>query len=117
MKTILLSLCLSLLIGCGCGTPQRTTYNTESGIVLTVDSAMTAWGDYVAKNHPPVETELRVKAAYEKYQTCMAVAVDAARAWSALGTNAPALDPSFQSASADALADLLTLLRQFNVIK
>jgi len=115
--TLFQVLLLSPLLFCGCGTPQRTTFNAESGTVLTVDSAMRAWGDYVARFHPPVEQELQVKAAYEKYQAAMAVAVDASRAWSTLGTNAPVLDPSFQSATADALTDLLTLLRQFNVIK
>ena len=114
----LTALCLGavLCLSAGCSTPQRAVYSSESGVVLTVDAAMTAWGHYVGEFHPPVEQEQAVAAAFGKYQTAMALAVDAARAWSSLGTNGPpTLDPSFQQAASDALGDLLALLTKFGV--
>ena len=109
------------LTGCG-STPQRVTYVAAGVTVTGADAAMTLWGAYVAKYHPPVAQEIAVKAAYEKYQVCMFGLIDTMQTYVALtavnSTNAPPVlnaVTAAQIAATQALADLLALLKQFGV--
>jgi len=112
----------------GCNTtPQQATYRAAGTTVTTVDAAMTAWGDYVKQFHPAATDELKVKAAFEKYQAAMLVVIDANTLYVTLAgsgsTNSPpALDQSAkvaaaQSQASQAFADLLNLLTQLGALK
>lgn len=126
IRGIALSLFLALglagvMVGCS-GTPARIAYNTVAAPAITVDQAMTAWGDYVAQFHPSVATELKVKAAFETYQKAELVAIDAAQAYAALSSSGSTntvmekLQSDLTSqAAATALADLVNLLQSIGV--
>ena len=110
-----------VMVGCA-GTPARIAYNTVAAPAITVDQAMTAWGDYVAQFHPPVATELKVKAAFERYQKTELVAIDAAQAFATLSSSGATntvmerLQSDLTSqAAATALADLVNLLQNVGV--
>ena len=120
---MLTGLCAGVSLVGGCGTtPQKAAYVTAGTTITGVDAAMTAWADYVAQFHPPASQEAAVKAAYGKYQAAMLVMVDASQLYVTLAgsgsTNSPpAMDKANQAsqAAAQAFADLLTLLRSFNI--
>jgi hypothetical protein len=90
---------------------------------VAVDTAMTAWGDYVAQYHPSAIAEMKVKAAFDKYQACELLAIDAAQAYSTLvsggatnGLGESQLNSLLSSqTAANALADLVNLLRNIGV--
>lgn len=124
-QKLILTLLLATLVvfspvtftGCKSG-PARVAYNVESSTQTTVKLALKAWGDYVAKFHPPASDEAKVKTALEKYKAAAILAVDATRFSVSLGsTNAPAAsaaDTATQAASL-ALSDLLGVIRSFGV--
>jgi len=110
-----------MIIGCNT-TPQKVAYRAAGTTVVSVDTAMNLWGAYVKANHPPVAQELAVENAFEKYQTSMAVALDAGAAYAATSvTNATflqkaslALQQASSTASQD-LTDLENLITSFGV--
>jgi len=111
----------ALMTGCGT-TPQKVAYQAAGTTTVSVDTAMSLWGAYVAANHPPVAQEAAVKAAYEKYQASMATACDAGAIYAATSvTNAPGLSKAslaLQQATSTAgqeLTDLETLISSFGV--
>lgn len=103
-------------------TPQQSTYRAVGTTVVSVDTAMKLWGDYVAVNHPSTAVEQQVKAAYTKYQRSMAAACDLGAMYAATSvTNAPAasqvnlaLAQAMGTASQD-LSDLENLIASFGV--
>lgn len=98
----------------GCGTAPQRAYQTVATTEITVSAAMTAWGNYVKQFHPPASEELKVKAAYEKYQAAMIVVADAGKAV-AEGTGSQArLDIVVQTAAAS-LKDLVNLIQAFGI--
>lgn len=107
----------------GCqSTPARIAYNTVSAPAITVNAAMTAWGDYVAQWHPPVAQELQVKAAFEKYQAAELAAISAAKVYADLAASgntnslSARVNTEIQNQTASqALADLVNLVRSFGV--
>ena len=107
----------------GCqSTPARIAYNTVSAPAITVNAAMTAWGDYVALWHPPVAQELQVKAGFEKYQAAELAAISAAKVYADLAASgntnslSARVNTEIQSQTASqALADLVNLVRSFGV--
>ncbi len=110
-------------VGCqGCSTANQASYRATGVAVVTVDAAMTAWGTWVAKNHPGAATEKKVADAYSKYQRSVNLVADAAIAYQkAKAANDPAL-PAAQAnlnaviaASAAALSDLEGLIIGFGV--
>ncbi len=122
---ILLTAGLGLAAGLT-GTGCQTTYKAEKAADITVTAAMTAWGDYVAQFHPPVEQEQKVKAAFEKYQAAQILAVDATKAMFDLTATNGISDPTATSvakakvsqasaSAAGALADLVALIQSFGV--
>ena len=109
--------CLALpLTFTGCSTTATTAgYKTAAAASITIDAAMTAWGDYVAANHPPAAQEIQVKNLFEKYQAAELLAVDTVET---LSTNNPAGLAGFQAATGQAgqaLTDLVNLLISFGV--
>ena len=94
--TLILAIAIGACLWAGCATVSRTAYNTQSATQITAETAMTAWGNYVAQYQPGPEVELKVKNAYERYQSAMIVAVNASQAfarWEKVnGSNAPPED-------------------------
>jgi len=113
---------LALVSTQGCGSLNKTTYKVAQGSAITVDAAMTAWGNYVSVNHPSVATEQKVKAAYDTYVKSAIIVADAGIAYNrAKEVNSPdvatqqaALQSALKAAS-DALNGLVDLLRQLGV--
>jgi hypothetical protein len=124
VRTLSLLLAASLagaLVGCQ-APPSRIAYNSVAAPAVAVSQAMKAWGDYVAQFHPSAATELKVKAAFERYQAAELLAIDAARAYAdlsaggATGTLAARAQAELTSRTAtNALADLVGLLQQLGV--
>lgn len=112
----LAALGLAILAGCIYG-PKRVTYNALAGTEITVDTAMTAWGEYVKDFHPPVSQETQVADAYAKYQVAEEAAIDAARLSITLtdSTDAQAKLTAARQQATQALGELVSLLRQFGV--
>jgi hypothetical protein len=118
-KLPLLMLAAALTLSAGCASsPQKVLYTTEEAAAISVDTAMTVWGDYVTQWNPPLAQQLQVKALYEKYQAAMLEAIDASALYATLsaGTNSLASklqsDAALQQESA-ALADLVGAIRAF----
>jgi len=120
IKTVGGSLTLILALGAVCcftgcmSSPQRQTFNVESGAAISVDAAMSAWGDYVQQFHPPAFQELRVRALYEKDQSAALAVIDV----SALASNLNSVDAATQRQAAEqeaaqCLADLVSAIRTF----
>lgn len=91
-------------------------YKTAGSVAVTVDVAMTAWGNYVAANHPTAATEAQVKAAFDRYIQCMLVVTDVGKTLSATNTpaNSTKLDVALTAAAAS-ISDLTTLISSFGV--
>ncbi|HEX3626702.1 MAG TPA: hypothetical protein VH280_14915 [Verrucomicrobiae bacterium] len=99
-------------------TPQQATYAAVGTTIVSVDAAMNLWGVYVANNHPSTNIELTVEAAYQKYQSSMAITCDAGEAYAATGgTNATAVAALNQAIAnqSQELTDLETLLTSLGV--
>ena len=115
--SILLALALPVLFLTGCGTTaQRAAYQSAGTAVVSVDKAMTVWGDYVAQYHPGTNAEAKVKAAFEKYQASAVVLADAGSIYAASGTtNGPtaAVFTQAVSQSGQTLLDLENLITSF----
>jgi hypothetical protein len=124
LKLLLIPLLsISLLVGCanGCkSTPQQVAYQSAGTTIVSVDQAMKLWGAYVAAKHPPVEQEIAVKVAFQRYQSAMLVVCDAGGiyAGSINSSNAVTASGILQSAVANAsvaIADLENLITKFGV--
>src|SRR5437870_8764850 len=98
----------------GCKSAEKVAYQATSTAQITVDAAMTAWGDWVGQGKATVDQERAVKSAYLKYQAAAVTVIDAAKSVSGSPTNAPAFNLAVTAASA-ALGDLVNLLKQFGV--
>lgn len=108
----------------GCkSTPATNVYRATGTAKITVDAAMTAWGDYVEKFRPPLAEEAAVKAAFQKYQLAEEAILDAAIEYETATANANAeqqssalnvLNATVAAASA-ALGDLTSLITSFGV--
>jgi hypothetical protein len=114
-----LSLCWTIT---GCNTPQRAAYVAVGGTQVSAETALGAWNIYVGEYHPPVATEAKVKAAYEKYQAAMAAVCDAGAIYAASGvtnsagqTGAGGALATAQANAAQSLSDLIALLQTLGV--
>lgn len=56
-----------------CKNLETTAYRTIGATAISVDGAMSGWGDYVRAGLAKPSEEAAVKAAYEKYQAAMQV--------------------------------------------
>ena len=109
----------------GCKTANQAAYKGVGTVIVTVETAMKAWGDYVESNHPSLEQRTAVKTAFEKYQAAMLVVTSAGAAHAKVladqaadpGTKATALSVlnAAIAASSQTLADLIDLVRKFGV--
>lgn len=119
-----IALVFGLFAGCnsGCSTANKAAYVTTSTAVVTVDAAMTAWGHYVAVNHPGPESEQKVKTAFETYQRAVGTVAAAGsgymKAKQSQSPDLPKIQVEFNAAVAGAsaaLSDLIVLLQSYNV--
>ena len=119
----LLSLIACIAIVVGCQTPPATVaYKGESAANVTVIAAMTAWGAYVASEHPGIPAELKVKSAFEKTQSAELALIDATTAWVASkpadgGATAPPNVLAAQAAFQTAVNELVALVKAFGIDK
>jgi hypothetical protein len=117
--------CAGLFMLQACSTANLVAYKTATTTQITVEAAMTVWGDYVKGQDAagtPVSMDKRdqVKSAYEKYQMCAVVVADAGAGYTQAqsSTNATGAQAVLNTAIAIAgtsLADLVNLIRSFGV--
>jgi hypothetical protein len=132
VSILVLLFCTALLAGgviTGCKmTPARAVYTTETTTQLSVETAMTAWGDYVKAYHPSVDQERQVKRAYDTYKAAMVAAIDASELYAAVAssgttnsdgtvtsTGARLAAEAARQNAAGRLADLVGLLRSIGL--
>lgn len=122
MKKLLPIILLSvsfLLFETGCGsTPQAKAVQIAGVQVLTVNTAMHAWADWVNGGHATQQQADDVKALYQKYYMAALVEKKAMQTYLAqVGTtNAPPASASWQAAGAALAAtegDLIALVSKF----
>jgi hypothetical protein len=117
--SVLLALLLPAAALVGCASAPTNAYKAEAATDATVSAAMTAWGSYVAANHPPASEEMAVRNAFEKYQQAELLAIDATAIYAAaVSTNSTAPFDAITAASSNAaqsITDLVNLMRQFGV--
>ncbi len=119
-----------MLLGClalsapGCASQGKAAFTASSATQVTVDTAMTAWGDYVKQYGATVHKRAKVKALYIRYQNTIVNVIDAEEVLTALSTtNSPqgtlktAQDrqTAALAASSQALLDLVATLQSFGV--
>ena len=73
MKILLLIGITVLVVLTGCKTAEQTAYRGFGVTRTLVDTAMTAWGDYVRSGKATGADQVKVRALYEKYQAAMRV--------------------------------------------
>lgn len=123
-KTIFLCAVLATApIAClttGCSTtksPATIAVKVSDASQVSVMAALRAWNEFIPVGRPSINQQRQVKAAWQKYQTAQLGLLDAALLLkqdpnlvsSQTGLNKAA------AVSAQALADLVSLLRQFGV--
>lgn len=99
----------------GCTSTPTAAYRVTAATYTTVDAAMQAWGDYVAKFHPSVDQERQVAQAYKTWQTASVAVVDASKASVASDPSTKSRIEAAVAASAAALNGLITILGQFGI--
>lgn len=113
------ALAWALAFSSGCATATGNAYKAEAATDATVTAAMTAWGDYVAQNHPSAAVEQQVATAFANYQQAELLAIDATAAYAAMSsTNSAASTANMVAASAsvaNAMTDLTQLLTNLGV--
>lgn len=107
-----------LVVGllCGCGSLTETVYHTSGTAHVTARTALLGWNDYLATHEVSEAAELRVKAAYEKYQAAQIALLSAAIVWEDAQNpdNEARLEQATASAG-EALAALVKLVRTLGV--
>lgn len=122
-KLSILLFSVTLLAGCveGCksGSVNQIAYQSTGTTIVSVDQAMKLWGAYVAAKHPPVEQEIQVKTAFQKYQAAMLIVCDAGATYSsATSTNITSSAGVLEVATTGVLSsitDLENLITKFGV--
>lgn len=121
MKKLLTSLMLAVAL-CGglftlpgCQNAPNVAYKVTTGTYVTVDAAMTAWGDYVRIYKPSIAQEQQVASAYKAWQTASVAVVDTAKAAKAGDTTTQAKVNAAVAASATALNGLIAVLAQYGI--
>ena len=93
-------------------TPERTALTATETRIVTVDTAMEAWGDYVRAGYAEQYQVDAVKAAYQKYYLASLAEKQAWLAWVNSPTNATSTQVAVSIAKA-AQRDLTTLIISF----
>lgn len=65
---------LAALMWCGCAIVQNNAGKTLATVATTVDAAMKGWATYVVMGQASASQEDQVRAAYVRYQACLATA-------------------------------------------
>jgi hypothetical protein len=122
---ILVTLGLSVPLLNGCASAEKAAYQATSATAVTVDAAMTAYGDYLKANPGALTDAQRaqVRAAYIRYQNCLVEVIDAeevviaSTSTNGSGTNSVTANAQTAAlaAASQALTDLVTLLQSFGV--
>lgn len=111
-RLLAIFLVLAVTSACASMPPDRFTYNSIEGAKAGVTAAVKAWGDlYTAGRYTDADRE-KVKKAYLKFEAAVAVAVDL----SATATN-PEQKKNAMAYINNAAADIMALLRAFDVVK
>lgn len=100
----------ALLIGCA--SPETTAYRIIGSTIITVDSAMKGWGDWVRAGKATRGDEVKVKAAYEHYQASMGVVEAAVMAYKLNPSDGTALEKAL-TALEQSRGALITLIQGF----
>ncbi len=118
-------LLLSPLAFFACSTANLAAYKASQTAQVTVETAMTAWGDWIkhqdsAGTPVPMEQRAKVKGLYEKYQAAATVVADAGVGYtqakgSTNETSAQAVLNVAMSVASQCLADIVDAIRLFGV--
>jgi hypothetical protein len=111
MRRTWIVLCFVLALLTGCANWKQAAYKGTGTVVITADAAMKAWASYVAAGQAKAEQEVKVKAAYEKYQRAALTLIAAGKSATANGNRAP-FDIAVAASSA-AQSDLVALVQSF----
>lgn len=122
LGTVLLLCALGLSLS-ACST--ATEYKAAATTQVSVDVAMSEYGNYLKTHKVPDQIRAKVRDAYIRYQNCMAEVADAEEVSATLSTNAPsgviadtqARQTAALAAASQALLDLTTLLQSFGALK
>lgn len=96
----------------GCGTPAAKTTQAAGSVAITVDAAMSAWGEWVRAGKATVPQRIKVRDAYAKYQGAMAVAETIAKTAIGAPQNEASYETALRAVSA-ASSDLVALVSTF----
>ena len=118
---VYLMISLVVMIGCtGCTntSPQSIAYRAEGSTILTVDSAMRAWADYVSQGLATSNQVETVHQAYDKYYAVQLGAKATVDAWIAAKTpsNSNEVTQITEAVQASAQA-LIGIVQQFTAKK
>lgn len=108
-------LAINLLVPACSTTAETRTYQTAKATAVTVESAMRAWGNYVAAFHPPASEETKVKMAYDRYRAAMLLVADAGKAYSEGVASGDSLNAAVQGVTAS-INDLVNLIESFGIV-
>jgi len=120
VSIILIACILSLGSGCKTSAPDVAVKVSDTSKV-TVEAALRAWDAYIVANHPPIESQRKVRDAYNEYRACQLLVLKIAiivKDAELVGETPANYDADLSRAIADtsnALADLLKLLQTFKV--
>jgi hypothetical protein len=106
-----LSLLALLVLLTGCTSPETTAYRIIGSTIITVDSAMKGWGDWVRAGKATRGDEVKVKAAYESYQASMSVVEAAVMAYKKNPSEGTALEQAL-TALEQSKGALIQLIQQ-----
>ena len=97
----------------GCATLEQSAFRSIGSVSVTVDAAMSGWGDWVRDGQATPQQEDMVRVLYGKYQASMRTANSALTAYRiSAGQNKAELNIALDVLDGSA-ADLMQLIRSF----
>lgn len=103
LAVLLYGITITLLL-CGCASLETTAYRTIGSAAVTVDTAMTGWGEVVRAGKATEAQQAKVRAAYNRYQQAMQVTHKLVDAYRTQPANKPILDQALGELTAAVLA-------------
>lgn len=100
------------MMGSGCSSPKQAAYRATGSVVITVDAAMSGWGDYVRAGLAKPQEEAKVKAAYEHYQATIRLVRSLTESFVNNAGDKVTLDMAFTAVD-HAKNDLIDLIQSF----
>lgn len=107
-RLLLVTLLVSTLL-CGCATPERSAFRSIGAIVITVDTATSAYYQYREHHYNPA-LDLKIKEGYQLYQKTMAVVKDTEISYKNGNVDRNSWEKLMDAVSASA-SDLIALIR------